>query len=74
MPMTRLRIMFAPDFVANQADDPEGARVQGGCAGCPMRGACHGGAARKVYSLTPKGRAASEGSGFHFDLVPGSSI
>jgi hypothetical protein len=60
--------------------DAEGARLRGGlaggsaCRGCPMRGSCHGGAARKVYSLTPKGRAASEGSGSHFDLVPGSSI
>jgi hypothetical protein len=31
----------------------------GACRGCPMRGSCHGGAARKVYSLTEKGRAAS---------------
>jgi len=45
--------------------DAEGARLRGGlaggsgCRGCPMRGACHGGAARRVYSLTGKGRAAA---------------
>jgi hypothetical protein len=45
--------------------DAEGARLRGGlaggsgCRGCPMRGACHGASARKVYSLTEKGRAAA---------------
>jgi hypothetical protein len=46
---------------ADAAGCQEGRRVRSGCAGCPMRGACHGGAARKVYSLTPKGRASIEG-------------
>ena len=64
----------APSSCADAVGCPEGQRIRSGCAGCPMRGACHGGAAHKVYSLTPKGRAASDGSGLHFDLVPGSSI
>lgn len=45
--------------------DAEGARLRGGlsggsgCRGCPMRCSCRGASARRVYSLTEKGRAAA---------------
>ena len=46
-----------PSSCADAEGCPEGRRIRSGCAACPIRGACHGGAAHKVYSLTEKGKA-----------------